>query len=1106
MLNPSKACIEVNREIGLQRTFAHPSMTRNTLYLVAALLLITHHAALAEAVRLAHEPALSPDGSTLAFAWCGDIWTVPTQGGTATRLTNNPAVESGPAFSPDGMQLAFNSDREGSKQVYVMPATGGEPKQITSHTDGYDVREWMLDGKGLLVSIARDLSWMRESRATRLAVLNVNERRAEDVLFDDYASEGSVSVDSRRVLFMREGSEVWWRQGYKGSRAGQVWLFNRDDASYKQIISESTESRWPMWKADGKGFYFVSNRDGTYNLWEHDLAANKDTQRTSFKGDSVVFPAISRDGKTVVFRVKFDLYRWHPGDKEPVKIDIEAASDPANADVEHLVLEKAASIDFTSDGLQLAFISGGDVWVMDTELKEPRQVTHSAEEERSVVFAPDGKSLLFVSDAQGQTDIWKAVPEKPEQYWWDNAGFTLTRITHDAVVESRVEFTHDGRHIGFTKAEGDLWIADADGQNARRLIESWDMPSYHFSPDGTWIAYSLSDEWFNADVWVMPVDGSRPAFNLSRHPNNDQLPVWSPDGKMIAWTGKREFDEVDIFYVNLRAEDDERTRRERTMEKAREKIKDAAKASVLSTKGTAAPLAKPAEKPAEPVRIDFDDIHERIHRITIPKSLESMLVWSPDSKKLAFHATLDGKRATYAVEIPDDLKPKQLAAATVSDAQWVKHDDQILGLSEGKPTSLSAKTGIGKFLSFKAPQSVARADKQRAVFDQCWQVMRDRYYDERHGNRDWNTVRAKYAEMAASAQDMKGVMEVVWLMLGELNGSHLGFTLEAKATTAGGWHEETAHLGLRFDPAFAGPGWQIRDVLPKGPASHKLSRIEAGEIIMKVDGRDVTPAMDASEVLNGRADRDVMLHVKSATGAERDVMLRPISYTTARKLLYDKWIVDNRSAVDKASNGTLGYLHISAMNDESFQKFQEELYAAGAGKEGLVIDVRENGGGSTTDHLLTALTQPQHAITVPRGGKAGYPQDRIVYAIWSKPIVVMCNQNSYSNAEIFSHSIKTLKRGKLVGVPTAGGVISTSSASIMDVGTLRLPFRGWYGLNDGKDMELNGAVPDFIVWPKPGDLAKGVDAQLDKAVEVLKGEVETWKKRPQPKLIKASER
>lgn len=194
------------------------------------------------------------------------------------------------------------------------------------------------------------------------------------------------------------------------------------------------------------------------------------------------------------------------------------------------------------------------------------------------------------------------------------------------------------------------------------------------------------------------------------------------------------------------------------------------------------------------------------------------------------------------------------------------------------------------------------------------------------------------------------------------------------------------------------------------------------------------------------------------------------------------------------------------MNAPSFYKFEEALYDAGAGKDGMVIDVRENGGGSTADLLLTALTQPRHAIAVPRGGGPGYPQDRTVFATWTKPIVVLCNQNSFSNAEIFSHAIKTLKRGKLVGVPTAGGVVSTGATPIMDVGTLRLPFRGWYTINDGQDMELHGAVPDVIVWPEPGEMPAGKDRQLEEAVKVLAADVEVEKNKLQPELKKATER
>jgi len=1082
------------------------------------LLLLLPALASAEPVRLAHEPALSPDGKTVAFEWQGDVWTAPTAGGRATRLTTHPSLDFGPAFSPDGKLIAFNSEREGFKLLYSMPASGGEPKQLTFHTDGSDLREWTPDGKGLLVTLARDLSWLRESRSARHAIIDANERKAESVLFDDYGFDGVLSPDGQKLLFMREGSESWWRQGFKGSRAGQIWLFNRADGSFKQVISDENENRWPLWKPDGKGFYFVRNG----NLWQHDLASGKHTAITNFKDDLVVFPAISRDGKTLVFRVRFDLYRWHPGDKEPAKIAIEAATD-SQPDITRVVLEKATDIHFTPDGLQMAFISGGDVWVMDTELKEPRRVTQTAEEERGVLFAPDAKSLVFVSDAGGQTDVWKAVPADEKKAWFESAGFTLTKLTNDPEADSSPRFTQDGKKLAWLRVRGDLMIADADGKNVKRLIESWNEPAFEFSPDGTWLAYSKEDEWFNDDIWLMPVDGSKPAFNVSQHPDDDTWPHWSPDGKMLAWTGTREIDEQDVFYVHLLAEEDEKTKRERTLAKAREKIEKAKKPEPKKEEPKAEKPAetekkadepkkeevaekkeevKKEEKKPEPLKIDLDGLHERVQRVKLPNSAEYSLVWSPDSKKLAFQSQVEDSKRTMSIEFPDELKPKTFSSAVLTNAVWLKEGDQLMGLLDGKPAMLSGKGGDPKTYAFKAQQSYSLAEKQRAVFDQCWQVMRDLYYDERHGNRDWNAVRTKYREMAAEAPDMKGAAECVWLMLGELNGSHLGFSIGA-ASTPSSWTEETAHLGLRFEASFAGPGWKVRDVIPKSPASRKESRVEAGEIVLKVDGKDVQPAMDVSSVLNGPMERDIVLTVQNGDKT-REVPLRPISYITARRLLYDDWIAENRKAVEKASGGTLGYLHISAMDDASFQKFQEELYHAGAGKDGLIIDVRENGGGSTTDHLLTALTQPRHALTLPRGGKVpGYPQDRMIYATWHKPVVVMCNQNSYSNAEIFSHAIKTLKRGKVVGVTTAGGVISTGAASIMDIGTLRLPFRGWYGLENGQDMELNGAKPDFIVWPQPGDQT---DRQLDKAVEVLKADVETWKKRPQPKLINATEK
>jgi tricorn protease len=286
-------------------------------------------------------------------------------------------------------------------------------------------------------------------------------------------------------------------------------------------------------------------------------------------------------------------------------------------------------------------------------------------------------------------------------------------------------------------------------------------------------------------------------------------------------------------------------------------------------------------------------------------------------------------------------------------------------------------------------------------------------------------------------------------------------------------------------------------------------------VIHEIDGVKVGPKTDLTEVLNGPLERMIRLTVRGdeETGKERNkeledrtVLIRPASYTSIRTQMHRDKIRKNRAMIDKLSGGKIGYVYVPRMQWNEFIKFEEEIYARGAGKDGLIIDVRNNGGGFTADHLLTVLSPPEHAFTVPRGGERGYPQDRRVYATWSKPITVLCNQNSFSNAEIFSHAIKELGRGKLVGVETSGGVISTGSKMIMDVGTLRMPFRGWYRLSDGQDMELNGAKPDITIWPEAGELSKGHDRQIEKAVEVLKKDIAAFQKRPQPKAVRASER
>jgi tricorn protease len=1089
-----------------------------------------------EVIRLASSPALSPDGATLAFEWNGDIWAVPTGGGQARPVTLHSGRDSEPRFSPDGKEIAFISDREGGRQVHVVAASGGAPKRLTYHTSGYNLLEWCPDGKSLLVSATRDHAWRH---AERFFTIGRVERPVEELLFDGYGSSGTLSPDGKRLLFTREG-EPWWRKGYRGSQASQVWLYDVEEKRFTRVLAKERSARWPLWRPDGKGFYYVGSHDGYNTLSEYDLELKTSKELVRVGGELISFPCISRDGSVIVYRQLFDLYRYNTGSKEsPRKINLWQDGDRTIPRQERRALQSASQAAFTGDGLEIALIAGGDLWVMDTELREPKQVTKTAEEERYPVFAPDGQSLLFVSDAGGKSDVWKAERVDKQKYWWQNGKFKLTRLTQHGDVQSSLRFTPDGKQLAYITGRGDLWLTGADGKGAKCVLRSWNVPDIDFSPDGKWLVYAQSDNDFNRDVWLMPLDGSAKPLNVSRDPYNESDPVWSPDGRMLGYSGRRASGtgEVEISIVYLYPEDMEKDARDRALEKALEKMKRGRKP------GTA--KRGPGGKGKKDGPFDLEDLHDRIRRVRLGNnSSVSSVFWSPDSKKLAFTGSVEGRSGTWTID-PTSTRPSpsQLSSGSGSSPRWLKQGNQIVWLSGGVPASLPASGGggspspapsgrsfrgrsvttgseggsAGTAYRFTAVQEVDLPKRYAAAFAVCWRTMRDHWYDERLGNKDWEAVRKKYIGMAGQSPDMESFATVVSLMLGELNGSHLGFMARSgrfPSRRRGGDPstpdrvppEMTAHLGIRFDPTHAGPGLRVRDVLRGGPAAAKSSEVLPGEVVLAIDNVKVGPRQDLTAVLNGPANREVTLRVRNKAGKERDVTLRPSTFTEARRLLYEKWLRDNRKMVEKASKGTLGYLHISAMNMSSFHKFEEELYSVGAGKDGLVIDVRENGGGSTADHLLTALTQPVHAITVPRGGGAGYPQDRKVYATWNRPIIVLCNQNSFSNAEIFSHAIKTLGRGKLVGVPTAGGVISTGAVAIMDVGYLRLPFRGWFLASDGQDMELNGAVPDHIVWPQPGDMPAGKDAQLTKAVEVLLADVETWKKRPRPGLKKASER
>ncbi len=1082
-------------------------------------------------IRLPLDAKIAPDGRHVVFAWRDDVWSADIDAGTpARRLTWNPARDRHPMVSPDGQRILFTSDRSGQEQVWVMAIDGGAPRQVTFDSESKRPLEWMADGGGFLAIRTSDRSPF-PTEARRLVAIRIERDRPEQILFDGGAEDGTLSPDGHRVLFTRGRIEPT-RKGYRGSAATQLWLADlaakdgpkldrlAEDREHYQNVSE----RDPMWAPDGKGYFFVSDPEGTFDVFYRAFDGGPARRVTDLgqdgSDDGVLFPSLSADGARMLFLRRFDLRLLDTTNGEVRTVSLTASGDELASNIERIRQTRARTVAFTDDGKQIAIVAGEDLFVMDRVLREPVQVTATANVESDPVFADGGKRLLFVSDAGGEVDIQEATSDREDGAWWRSGSFALRKVTDDHAVESGLKPSPDGAHVAFVKGE-DLWVMDADGTDPRRILESWNAPRFDWSPDGRWLCYSVEDSNFNSDVFVVPLDGSKEPFNISRHPNDDVGPAWSPDGERIAWVGRRNGDEVDVYWVNLRKQKDEETDRDRKLKEAIEAMSgDKPKKGEPKAKKKPANGAKPDEQEPEgapekgkdqdaekagapkPVEIDFDGLHERIQQIRVPDSREGNLLWSPDGKQLTFSASIDGDRGMYAVTFPDEMKPKKLSSKLLRDARWLKAGDQIVGLDGGEPASMKPKGGKVETFPFTVLEARDWSQVRQLAFDEGWRAMRDSFYDGSLNGRDWDAVRTKYRDVAGELLGAAEFSLMMNMMLGELNSSHMGHRGGReplpRPDRGSTWAPRTFQLGLRFDRAAGGPGLLVESVIPKSPCAESRSLVRAGERLLAIDGEDIGTDTDLYARMTMPQARDMTLRVQGREGEVREVVVRPVP--SVSRLLYDEWVEGERKRVEELSGGRLGYLHIRGMNDSSFEQLEADLYAAGAGKDGLVIDVRFNGGGSTADHVLTVLTQPRHAITVPRGGSPGYPQDRKVYASWWRPIVLMCNEMSFSNAEILSHAIQTLGRGQVVGMRTAGGVISTGARLLVDGSLLRMPFRGWFLLGDGQDMELNGCLPDHALWNRPD----GPDDQLTKAVEVLKAECDAMP--PDPKPIPRSQR
>ncbi len=1055
-------------------------------------------------------PALNNDASKIAFSYQGDIWTVPTLGGKATRLTIHEAYESSPKFSKDGKQIAFTANRFGNNDLFLIPSEGGSVKRLTFHSSSDQISDWTGDGD-ILFETRREFNQIE--RPAEIYSISSNGGTEKRIL-DAVGFEPVLSPNGRFLAFVRGDINPLVREDYKGASNRDIWLFDTKTKSFSKIISFETNDVQPQWGND-QTLYFMSSISGSYNIYKAKIDDNgkvvgKPEQITKVKDHSIRYFSVSADGSTIVYEQEKNIFVMKSSGGNATAVNVTINADDRFDAAETKTFNNSASDYAVSPNSKLLAISiRGELFVKEADKDKSRSINvsnHSYRDEQAAWL--NDSTIVFTSDREDNNYELYLVKsaDKSQPNIFKSLKHQIVRITKTDEDEASPVISNDGKKISYVRGtdKKQFVVADIsfDGKLSNEIIlhEGWNAPSnIVWSPDNKWLSYSMEDLYFNEEIFIQSADASSKPVNVSMHPRTDSRPFWSADGSKLGFISARNNLNNDVWFVWLKKSDWEKTKLDwdekepakepsATAEKKDDKAKD--------------PNAKKEEPKPKLIQIDIDKIHERLVQVTNFPGDESGLTISKDGETFFYigqSSTAKG-RDLYSIKWDGkDLKEITKGGSNPMGLSIDKEGKYLYFLKQGGSlTRHDIKADKPEPLPYSAKMKIDYHAEREQIFEEAWRTIRDGFYDPNYHGNNWNELHKKYKPLCLAASTNSDLRDMFNWMLGELNASHMGFTMQERGDTQ---RDATGLLGVELIPVKE--GMKVLRVIPNSPADKASSKLNAEDVITALGGVSYSSEQNFYELLNTTAEEKTLLTVKSKDGKEREVVIRPTG--NLRQLLYQEWVENRKALVEKYSNGKLGYIHIQGMDNPSFEVFERELTAAGYGKSGLVIDVRYNGGGSTTDLLMTILNYKQHAYTIPRGASDNLEKDklkfrefyptgeRLVFAAWMKPSITLCNEGSYSNAEIFSHAYKTLGIGKVVGVPTNGSVISTGGKTLLDGSFVRLPFRGWYTKATNQNQELGAAVPDIIVENSVDWISKGTDEQLKVACDELLKQIDAKK-------------
>ncbi len=1035
-------------------------------------------------------PAISPDGSTIAFAYKGDLYCVPANGGEARQLTTNAAYDSQPIWSPDGKKIAFTSNREGSLDVYVISTKGGAPTRLTTNSGketpiAFKDNDHVLFSANIMPTAQSNLFASNEFSQ----VYEVSTEGGRPKLYSVLPMENiSINKNGQVLYHDKKGYEDAWRKHHTSPITRDIWML--DNGKYQKLTTFKGEDRNPVWAADNQSFYYLSEQDGSFNIYRRNIASGKDTQITQQKKNPIRF-LTSSDNGLLCYGFDGEIYTVKEGG-QPQKVNISITTDNDEPSLIRKVQSWGATeIALSPDAKEVAFVMHGDVYVTSTEYKTTKRITDTPQQERNLSFAPDGRSLVYASERNGVWQIFQAkIKNEKEKNFTYCSEIEEEQLTKTNITSQYPAYSPDGKEVAFYEDRATLRIINLKSKEVRTVLDGKYNFSYsdgdiwfEWSPDSKWImcSYIGNGGWNNTDIAVVKADGKE-VHNITDSGYSDSNGKWVLGGKAILFESDRagyrshgswgaEYDAY-LMFLDLEAYDRFRMSKEELELAEANKDEKEKKADEKEEKTGKIEVDK-----VKPLELDFENCRDRVVRLTVNSSNMGDAIIDSKGEKVYYQAAFEGGYDLWCHDLKEGSTTLMMKG--IGGGGFVADKDiKNLFLCNGssiKKIDLGSKATTD--IDFEAPFNYKPAEERQYLFDHVWRQVADKFYDPKMQGVDWEYYRKVYEKFLPYINNNFDFAEMLSEMLGELNASHTGCRYYASGASL-----STAALGAFFDPNYEGDGLKIQEVIKRGPFAVKKNEVTAGCIIEKIDGEAIKAGKDYNALLDGKAGKNVRLTIKNTKGKTFDLTIKAISQGYQQELLYKRWVDRNRAIVDSVSKGRIAYVHVKAMNSESFRTVYSELLSdKNRNKDAVIVDERHNGGGWLHDDLCTLLSGKQYQEFVPHGKVVG----KDPFNKWTKPSCVLICEDDYSNGHGFPWVYKELGIGKLIGTPVAGTMTAVWWETLMDRSLVfGIPQVGCRDMR-GTFGENTTLYPDVEVYNSPEDYITGHDTQLIRAVEEM---------------------